>query len=63
MPKGTADTKTWTQATSTRAPFLKVCLMERANSPIKMGIHTRERSCMDRSLDWEFTDFQMEIFI
>jgi hypothetical protein len=63
MLKVTGDTKTWIQATSTRATSLKVYLMERASSPIKMEIRMKDRSCMDRSLDWEFTNSPTEILI
>lgn len=60
MPKGTVAMKTQTLAISTKAIGPRVFPMVRANKFTKMGILTKDKSCMEKSLALESTDSMME---
>ena len=63
MLKVMADMRIWTQDTFIKAHFRKVYQMAKANNSIKMEIHMKVTSCMDRNSDKELIDFLMEKFM
>lgn len=53
-------TRIMTLAILMRALGRKVCLMVKVNKHSKMETAMREKSCMEKSLDWGHTDFKTE---